>query len=301
MLGLRCCARAFSSCSERGPLFIAVRGPLTIAASLVAEHRLQTRRLSSCGSRAQLPRGMWDLPRPGLEPMSPALAGRLPTTAPPGKPPRENILRVGATNACLQVTAKNLKGGKGRRYSRKKAHQWKSPSENKKGMTSRTYMEGPVFDWGEFSMPWMGIRRDKSGMRYVYGYGGDKIKEVFSNAFSFLQCLQFSLWKCKLQPQWETLHIYQIGREKRDESHATVVSWKTLAFLHTDGGSANWSNLCGEQPNNIYQKWKWHTIWPTQNISRNLSYRYTNTYAKWCWYKCIPCSIICNNKLLEIT
>ena len=35
-----------------GPLFIAVRGPLTIAASLVAEHRLQTRRLSDCGSRA---------------------------------------------------------------------------------------------------------------------------------------------------------------------------------------------------------------------------------------------------------
>ena len=35
-----------------GPLFIAVRGPLTVAASLVAEHRLQTRRLSSCGSRA---------------------------------------------------------------------------------------------------------------------------------------------------------------------------------------------------------------------------------------------------------
>ena len=29
---------------------------------------------------------MWDLPRPGLEPVSPALAGRLLTTAPPGKP-----------------------------------------------------------------------------------------------------------------------------------------------------------------------------------------------------------------------
>ena len=43
MLGLRFCARAFSSCGEWGPLFIAVRGPLTIAASLVAEHRLQTR------------------------------------------------------------------------------------------------------------------------------------------------------------------------------------------------------------------------------------------------------------------
>ena len=51
VLGLCFCARAFSSCGERGPLFIAVRGPLTIATSLVAEHRLQTRRLSSCGSR----------------------------------------------------------------------------------------------------------------------------------------------------------------------------------------------------------------------------------------------------------
>ena len=86
VLGLRFCARAFSSCGKWGPFFIAVRGPLTIAASLVAEHRLQTRRLSNCGSRAQSLRGMWDLPRPGLEPASPALAGRFSTTAPPGKP-----------------------------------------------------------------------------------------------------------------------------------------------------------------------------------------------------------------------
>ena len=86
VLGPRFCARAFSSRGKWGPLFIAVRGPLTIAASLVAEHRLQTRRLSNCGSRAQLLRGMWDLPRLGLEPVSPALAGRLSTTAPPGKP-----------------------------------------------------------------------------------------------------------------------------------------------------------------------------------------------------------------------
>ena len=86
VLGLRFCAKAFSSYGEWGPLLIAVRGPLTVAASLVAEHKLQTRRLSSCGSRAQLLRGMWDLPRPGLKPVSPALAGRLSTTAPPGKP-----------------------------------------------------------------------------------------------------------------------------------------------------------------------------------------------------------------------
>ena len=86
VLGLHFCVRAFSSCGEWGPLFIAVRGPLTVAASLVAEHRLQMRRLSSCGSRAQPLRGTWDLPRPGLEPVSPALAGRFSTTALPGKP-----------------------------------------------------------------------------------------------------------------------------------------------------------------------------------------------------------------------
>ena len=59
---------------------------LSLSRPLVAEYSLQTRRLSSCGSRAQLLRGTWDLPRPGLEPVSPASAGRLSTTAPPGKP-----------------------------------------------------------------------------------------------------------------------------------------------------------------------------------------------------------------------
>ena len=45
VLGLHFCARAFSSCGKQGPLFIAVRGPLTIAASLVAEHKC-------CGAQA---------------------------------------------------------------------------------------------------------------------------------------------------------------------------------------------------------------------------------------------------------
>ena len=37
-LGPRCCARAFSSCGERGLLFIVVRGLPTAVASLVVEH-----------------------------------------------------------------------------------------------------------------------------------------------------------------------------------------------------------------------------------------------------------------------
>ena len=95
VLGPRCYARAFSSCGERGLLFVAVRWLLIAVgslAALVVEHRLQARglqqvacRLSSCGAWAQLLRGMWDLPGPGLKPVSPALAGRFLTTAPPGK------------------------------------------------------------------------------------------------------------------------------------------------------------------------------------------------------------------------
>ena len=45
VLGLRFCARAFSSCGERGPLFVAVRGPLTIATS-------HCRGLSCCGAQS---------------------------------------------------------------------------------------------------------------------------------------------------------------------------------------------------------------------------------------------------------
>ena len=40
VLGLHCCTRAFSSCGERGLLFIAVRRLLIVVASLVAEHGL---------------------------------------------------------------------------------------------------------------------------------------------------------------------------------------------------------------------------------------------------------------------
>ena len=94
---------AFSSCGERG-LLIAVAShcggfsccgarALGMQTSVVVACGLSScgsqaleRRLSSCGARAQLLRGMWDLPRPGLEPMTPALAGGFLTTEPPGKP-----------------------------------------------------------------------------------------------------------------------------------------------------------------------------------------------------------------------
>ena len=108
--------RLFSNCGEQGLLFVVVHGLIAVA-SFVVEHGLQVRRLlqlwhmgsvvvacglSSCGSRAlerrlsscghglKLLRGMWDLPGPGLEPASPALAGRFlihwQADSPPGEP-----------------------------------------------------------------------------------------------------------------------------------------------------------------------------------------------------------------------
>ena len=48
-------------------------------------------RLSNCSSQVQLPWGMWDLPVPGIGPVSPALAGRFLTTGPPGKSCSKNF------------------------------------------------------------------------------------------------------------------------------------------------------------------------------------------------------------------
>ena len=45
VLGLRCCARASSTCGEQGLLFVVVHGLLIAVAPLVAEHGLQARGL----------------------------------------------------------------------------------------------------------------------------------------------------------------------------------------------------------------------------------------------------------------
>ena len=82
-LHLHCCTRAFSSCSEQ---------PLLSSFGAWASHcsecsccRLQGTQASAVGP--QLPCGMWDLPGPGIKPMSlPALAGRFLTTRPLRKP-----------------------------------------------------------------------------------------------------------------------------------------------------------------------------------------------------------------------
>ena len=92
--GLRFSVRGLSLVVASGGHSSSQCADLSLSRPLVAEHRLQTCRLSSCGSRAQLLHGMWDLPRPGLEPVSSALAGRFSTTAPPGKPSIHILIQI---------------------------------------------------------------------------------------------------------------------------------------------------------------------------------------------------------------
>ena len=89
-LSLVAASRVYSSlrCADfslRWLLLLQSMGSRRVSFSSCGSWALE-RRLSSCGARAQLLSGMWDLPGPGLEPMSPALAGRFLTTVPPGKP-----------------------------------------------------------------------------------------------------------------------------------------------------------------------------------------------------------------------
>ena len=79
---LRCSARAFHC----GGFSCCRSWALGVWASVVVACGL-----SSCGSRASLLCSMWDRPGPGLEPMSPALAGGFLTTVPPGKPLKVNL------------------------------------------------------------------------------------------------------------------------------------------------------------------------------------------------------------------
>ena len=57
-------------------------------------------------------RGMWDLPGPGLEPVSPALAGGFLTTASPGKPLVTVLCLVPGNRFCPQeVSGPGERGG----------------------------------------------------------------------------------------------------------------------------------------------------------------------------------------------
>ena len=95
VLGLCCSAQAFSRYSAQGshcPGF-------SCCGALSLGHM----GFSSCGLWAKLSQGMWNLPRPGIEPVSPALAGRFPTTEPPGKSCEQLLVPINNLNIVYEL------------------------------------------------------------------------------------------------------------------------------------------------------------------------------------------------------
>ena len=120
--GLRFCEKGLlSSCGVQAPPRSGFSGCRAQALGLVgfsscgtSAQQLQLQgstahRLNSCGTQAQLLRGMWNHFRLGLKPVSPALAGEFFTTKPPGKPsPRFLSLLKGYLKFCLVTLLNHL-------------------------------------------------------------------------------------------------------------------------------------------------------------------------------------------------
>ena len=74
--GLRCCAPAVSSCGE-GELLSSCRARASYRAGFPCGAWALEHRLCSCHAQAWLPQGMWDLPGPGIETVTPAFGRQI--------------------------------------------------------------------------------------------------------------------------------------------------------------------------------------------------------------------------------
>ena len=85
-LDLRSCKGFLCLASSWGYSLVAEQGPLLLLFPLLGSTDSRTHGLHGCGTRASLLCRMWNLYGSGMEPVTPALAGRFFTTEPPGLP-----------------------------------------------------------------------------------------------------------------------------------------------------------------------------------------------------------------------
>ena len=94
-LGLCCCVQAFSSCSKQGlPSSCGAQASYCNGFSCCQAWALGCMCFSSYSTWTQFLCSMWHLPGPGIEPMSPVLAGGLSTSGPPGKSKKFFIMQL---------------------------------------------------------------------------------------------------------------------------------------------------------------------------------------------------------------
>ena len=84
---------------------------------------------------------MWDLPGPGLEPVSPALAGGFLTTAPPGKSPdyyfKGSLEKSAGTIHCPMQMQKETRTGAGVRKGTEAEQKSKESKDSKNGFKGK--------------------------------------------------------------------------------------------------------------------------------------------------------------------
>ena len=97
-----CCARAFSTWGRRGYSLV-WRSGFPSQSLLLWSLGPRCTSISRCGTWASLPRGPWDLPGTGTEPVSLAAAGEFLTTGPPEKASPLSIVLVSQPDRIFAV------------------------------------------------------------------------------------------------------------------------------------------------------------------------------------------------------
>ena len=106
MLGLHCCARAFSRCGDQRATHCYGVQASHCSGLYLQSSGSRCMGFSSCGIWAQLLRGLWNLPGSRIRPMSSALAGGFLSTVPPGKPEKWHFLKEAVKGAVFPMTVR---------------------------------------------------------------------------------------------------------------------------------------------------------------------------------------------------
>ena len=245
----------FSSCSTR-----AASGSVFSYCGALA---LGCTGFCSCGARAQelqlpgpehrlsgwrtwvyLPLGMWDLPGPGIKPVSPALAGRFFTTVPPGKPFHPSLSVLIPTSVPHMFTAQRL---------------WRLRGVPDMATASRQYTENS-WDWQAFDgrnfvlfySSWIWHCKKKffwvtvywvvqKGTRKVYvrWWPQDDIRNAFIGVVLAKQWASLVAQMVNNLPAtWETQvqSLVQEDLEKGMATHSSILAWRIPWTTEESGG-----------------------------------------------------------------
>ena len=112
-------------------------------------------RLNSCSTGAQVPLGMWNLPGPGIESVSSALAGKFLTTGPPGRS------QIGVLKASLWLRCRM-------------SLEWEEEVGDQQSCDGATVNVGCCSEWRDEDYPGR-MHRASRWIEWIWGEGGREV------------------------------------------------------------------------------------------------------------------------------